>query len=160
MSKTYTKCKEEKPIELFGKRADSNGYRSQCTACVSAKNLERYHTTYGKEMQKKRSFKALMKKYGISAEEYEKARVDQDYKCKLCSASEKEQYHNRLHIDHCHSTGLFRGLLCNNCNTGLGHFRDNIETLQKAIEYLNESSLRHRNQLEAQCDPLCCNEEH
>lgn len=42
------------------------------------------------------------------------------------------------HIDHCHTTGRVRGHLCNNCNKGLGHFKDNPDTLLKAIEYLKE----------------------
>ena len=42
-----------------------------------------------------------------------------------------------LAIDHCHSTGKIRGLLCDRCNHGLGHFKDDINLLIKAIEYLN-----------------------
>jgi len=44
-----------------------------------------------------------------------------------------------LHVDHDHSTGKFRGLICGNCNTLLGHSKDNIETLLEAIEYLKKS---------------------
>jgi hypothetical protein len=44
----------------------------------------------------------------------------------------------RLGIDHDHTTGQVRGLLCDNCNPALGSFKDNIETLQKAIDYLKE----------------------
>lgn len=52
-------------------------------------------------------------------------------KCMICGAKEK------LVVDHDHSTNKVRGLLCNHCNRGLGHFRDNQETLLKAIDYLN-----------------------
>jgi len=42
------------------------------------------------------------------------------------------------HLDHCHKTGRIRGVLCNNCNTGLGKFYDDIELLKTAINYLQK----------------------
>jgi hypothetical protein len=45
---------------------------------------------------------------------------------------------NTLAVDHNHKTGKIRGLLCSNCNTGLGNLRDSIELLEKAITYLKE----------------------
>ena len=44
----------------------------------------------------------------------------------------------RLAVDHCHKTNNVRGLLCSECNTGLGKFRDNTELLLKAINYLEK----------------------
>lgn len=46
-----------------------------------------------------------------------------------------ESYY-KLHVDHCHETGVVRGLLCYNCNTGIGRLKDNVIVLQRAIEYL------------------------
>lgn len=46
---------------------------------------------------------------------------------------------DRLCIDHCHTTGKIRGLLCGACNVGLGHFKDNVQSLENAIEYLKEN---------------------
>ena len=45
----------------------------------------------------------------------------------------------KMAIDHDHATGKVRGLICYNCNIGLGHFKDSIDTLERAIEYLKES---------------------
>ncbi|WP_392750573.1 endonuclease VII domain-containing protein [Streptomyces sp. LN590] len=55
--------------------------------------------------------------------------------CAICGVTGKV-----LHIDHCHSTGRVRGLLCPPCNTGLGQFQDDVQRMQKAIAYLQEQS--------------------
>lgn len=44
----------------------------------------------------------------------------------------------KLYIDHCHKTNQVRGLLCFSCNSALGHFKDNVESLKKAIKYLKK----------------------
>lgn len=91
---------------------------------------------------------ALRKQYGISEEEYNSLLNSQDNKCIICGfvpeilaekilgrgkTSSKNRY---LVVDHCHETGRIRGLLCFNCNVGLGNFRDKKENLKNAIEYL------------------------
>jgi hypothetical protein len=53
--------------------------------------------------------------------------------CEICGATQEE----RLNVDHDHTTGRFRGLLCRDCNLGLGRFKDNSDLLRKAIDYLN-----------------------
>jgi hypothetical protein len=50
------------------------------------------------------------------------------------------KYSKNLECDHNHKTHKFRGWLCNNCNTGMGRFRDDIENLEKAIEYLKRTN--------------------
>ena len=149
--KVCTTCRECKPLSEFWQKAETKkdgtrSYRPSCKECEIKKKLQKYHEGGGKEEQKKRSFRALMRSYGISEEIYEQERIKQNYKCLLCGADEKDQHHGRLFVDHCHNTGKYRGLLCGVCNTGLGAFKDNVEVMQKAIEYLNETSLRHRNQ--------------
>jgi hypothetical protein len=144
-------CEQELPVDSFYKKATprkdgTQGYRSLCKDCYNAKSMGKYFEQQGKEKQKKRSFKALMASYGITEEIYEQERVNQNYCCKLCGAHENSQPHGRLHVDHCHETGLYRGLLCNLCNVGLGAFKDNTDALQKAIGYLNENRNRHREQ--------------
>ena len=67
---------------------------------------------------------------------YKKMLEEQGNKCLAC-----DEFHD-LVVDHDHATGKIRGLLCKKCNTGLGHFRDNPEALERAAEYLR----RHRGQ--------------
>lgn len=73
------------------------------------------------------------KKTGVSQEQYLAKLNEQGSVCAIC----KQVDTKALAADHCHTTGLFRGLLCNNCNRGLGHFQDDPQLLQKAMEYLN-----------------------
>lgn len=88
----------------------------------------------------------LQWKYGISQEDYMIMLEAQKGVCKICSnpPSSKDHKANRdgmlyLHVDHDHSTGKVRGLLCKRCNTGLGGFRDNPSLLAKAALYIKES---------------------
>jgi len=81
-------------------------------------------------------------KYGITIEQYDEMRKAQDGLCAICSQEEKSAHRNgtvrQLSIDHCHTTGNVRGLLCGNCNNGLGHFKDNPASLERAITYLRK----------------------
>ena len=74
----------------------------------------------------------LKYKYGITLEDFENMRTSQDNSCGICEVIFK----GTPYVDHCHSTGKVRGLLCSNCNTGLGMFEDDVDRLREAIRYL------------------------
>jgi len=74
----------------------------------------------------------LAQKYGITIEDFFNLLESQDGKCPLCLEELKEP-----HVDHDHSTGKVRALLCGNCNRGLGMFKENTEVLKRVIEYLS-----------------------
>lgn len=78
-----------------------------------------------------------MRKYqtGVSPEEYNKMFSHQDGRCKICGTPQSE-LKKALALDHCHTTGKIRGLLCVRCNLGIGMFADNIIILKNAVEYL------------------------
>lgn len=80
--------------------------------------------------------KLLWSRYKITPEDYDKLLLTQEYKCRICSIHQEATAIKRLHVDHCHTTNKVRGLLCENCNRGLGMFQDNVVNLQQAIEYL------------------------
>ena len=89
--------------------------------------------------EKERAAYHLKKRYGISFVDYEEMFTLQNKKCKICS-KELEllgKNYNRAVVDHCHSSGEIRGLLCNPCNKALGIIKDSKEVLQKMINYLN-----------------------
>jgi hypothetical protein len=77
----------------------------------------------------------LRRTYGISLEEYEAMAESQGFVCAICHKPNHSKK-GQLHVDHSHSTGAIRGLLCFGCNNGLGAFKDNPELLLAAINYL------------------------
>lgn len=79
----------------------------------------------------------IRNQYGITLEQYDTMLEAQNYKCAICG-NEDEVEGRRLAIDHCHTSGKVRGLLCGKCNRGLGLFYDNKELLSNAIKYLTK----------------------
>ena len=76
----------------------------------------------------------LKRRFGITKAQYDGMLLAQKGTCAICGQFEKKN--RRLSVDHCHKTGKVRGLLCLVCNSALGKFRDDIQTLVKAQEYL------------------------
>lgn len=79
----------------------------------------------------------LWKHYRIRYADYKKLYDSQEGKCACCGQHE-DQFKNGLHVDHDHKTGQIRGLLCTQCNPGIGYFQESIERLQQAIKYLEK----------------------
>jgi hypothetical protein len=75
----------------------------------------------------------LKKKYGISWSDYEEMYERQEGRCAICK---KEEDDRSLAIDHCHTTGKVRGLLCGSCNRALGLLKDDPELIEQAKEYV------------------------
>lgn len=84
---------------------------------------------------------ALIKKYGITLQEY-RTILSVQPDCPICGCKLQEKGHapSSAVVDHCHETGLIRGIICLACNTGLGMFRDNIAALMNAKLYLQKWS--------------------
>jgi hypothetical protein len=76
----------------------------------------------------------LIKKYGISLSQKQSLLDLQDGVCAICQSVPAVP-----HIDHCHTTGRVRGILCGRCNTGLGQFQDSLDRLSGAIRYLTNT---------------------
>lgn len=80
----------------------------------------------------------LQKNYGISPAEYDALLKDQNYCCAICGTDKPTGRWKAFAVDHNHDTGAVRGLLCNECNRGMGLLKDDINLLRKAAEYLNK----------------------
>lgn len=85
------------------------------------------------EALKNQRFKSF-KKYGLASEDYDNLVAKQQGRCAICGKHYTETK-KPLIIDHCHTTGKVRGLLCYKCNTGL-HYVENRSWLEKAVKYL------------------------
>lgn len=82
------------------------------------------------------SFKLnLRDRFGLTVEQYNSMLEAQGGVCAICKRPKRKR---RLAVDHDHKTGMIRGLLCSPCNTSLGGFGDNSETLTNAIVYLEK----------------------
>ena len=165
--KTCRLCQVEKPLSEFRFRKDNQKHRNDCKACQ-----RQYETKYRKENSeavkegvrkwhkenkerikeyrianfKREKFRSIMKNYGVSEDMFYERLFLQDNSCAICGTVFTEGVNP--YVDHCHSTNVFRGLLCMICNTGLGHFKDNIDNLIKATKYLQEAEKRIKETIE------------
>lgn len=87
-----------------------------------------------------RNRKTAVSRYGLSVDDYAEMLKAQNYACAICKTLHYDEHRKRLYIDHDHPLGkkAVRGLLCQNCNIGLGVFKDNIDSLKAAIRYLEK----------------------
>ena len=77
---------------------------------------------------------ARMRRYGLTVEQYEAMFAAQGFKCATCPSTEPGP--KSWHVDHCHTSGRVRGILCHHCNMMLGGAKDNPDTLLRAVAYL------------------------
>lgn len=93
--------------------------------------------------------KYFVRTYGITVQDYEKMFEDQQGLCKICNTEgfvmDEKRHKMRLVVDHCHSTGFIRGLLCHNCNRALGLLSDDVVRFERAIDYLKVQRLSERS---------------
>lgn len=79
--------------------------------------------------------------YGITLEQFDELLKQQNYSCAICGIKHDiSARHKKLHIDHDHKSNKIRGLICLQCNTGLGKFKDDTELMRKAIRYLENNN--------------------
>jgi hypothetical protein len=118
-------------------------YNSRKTHCVSGHPFDEENTFYTKnnrrgcrECARRNAYIMRVRKYGLTIEQYEQMLEEQNKRCRICA----KEFRSEPHIDHDHATGAVRALLCSECNTGLGLFRDDPELLLAAANYVREFS--------------------
>jgi len=168
-TKICVRCKKGKPIEDYGKHSRTKGgRRNTCKQC-EAKTRRRWRLSErgklsaqkyakskkGKAVSRKAQLKyinnnpvksklryrkhRLKKAFGITVEQYDEMFKRQGGCCAICGDT-NIKYGRRLAVDHHHTTGEIRGLLCNQCNRALGYFHDDIHRLTSAIKYLSREA--------------------
>jgi hypothetical protein len=137
--KKCSKCKEEKSIRSFWKRKDRpSGYLSACKDCLKTESKKYRDTEEHREYDRKRNLK---RRYGVDYNEYIQLHNEQEGRCKICTdfIYTERNSDNQAVVDHDHETGEVRGLLCRDCNTGIGMLKDDANILESAIKYLSSN---------------------
>jgi hypothetical protein len=155
MEYTCTKCKITKDESLFYKdKSKPNNLHTNCKLCHSSRNkLKRKTNLAWREMQLQKSKEyrnkypdknrnsirnaTLKAKYGITSKEYDDLFALQGYKCAVCGCTKNNGY-GKMPVDHCHTTGKVRAILCQSCNVTLGKVGEKEEILLALINYLRK----------------------
>lgn len=143
------KCRNILDISKFNKqKSRKNGLQLWCSDCIRIDKSRRYHGGRSEIMKNQWRGYTLKRKYGITTEDYNKMADLQQGKCAICGEeqlTENNQYNTKkLVIDHSHKNGKVRGLLCSECNNGMGKLKDSVEILKKAINYLKKYDSQHK----------------
>ncbi len=136
--KKCSKCKEIKSYLSFSKNVSTkDGKEYSCKTCHSAR-FRRYKANNKAKVQKQTKRANLKRKYGLTLEAYEEMLIRHSNRCAICATliSDLTLQGSYICVDHNHVTGKVRGLLCNDCNQGLGRFKDNLLIIDNAKLYL------------------------
>ena len=157
-------CFEFKPLDDFYKASSArDGHRGDCKACNLAAKKRRYNSAdavaraaqwrrdnperfqayqaeYRNRPERKRAMRDLYyrRTFGITADDVDALIEKQGGVCAICGRTP-----TRLaswHVDHCHTTGVVRGILCIDCNQGIGKFHEDPQRLRAAADYLEGAS--------------------
>jgi len=148
-------CGEEKSLSAFSKdKKGKGGLSSKCKECAKEatrlwklanpeqarlavkncfnRNRQQYYSSHNERQ--------LLVKYGLTKEAYVTLVQNCGDICPICGREFGVTAYTKPVIDHCHTSGKVRGLICRQCNIGLGAFKDNIKSMKNAIEYLKENN--------------------
>lgn len=125
------RCKRLQHLSQFDVVVIRGVQKTVCDLCVIEVNTRC-------ESQRKRLISKHPRPIRLTTQEYQQLLQDQLGVCKICKT--KPPIGIRLNNDHCHQTGITRGLLCSECNTGIGMFEDNPDLLRAAIAYLEKNN--------------------
>jgi len=139
-------CSGDKEENAFYKNASKQlGRSSECKECSKLNSKEYYidnrekllarSAKWVRDNPEKHKNNEMVRKYGITVSQYRVLEKAQNYSCAICTKSVADNKED-LAVDHCHTTGKVRGLLCKPCNRGIGMLQDSPDVIQKALEYL------------------------
>lgn len=126
-------CGIEKPREAFYMRR-GRIHSANCRECEQGRRKGNT-VQVGRDIFHKHDW-WLRSNYGIGLDDYYWLLEKQKGCCAICGVEKNSRGRRWFDVDHCHATGKVRGLLCSECNHGIGALKDNIDTLQKAVIYL------------------------
>ena len=143
-----TKCKQFKLATEFAKDSKKqNGLTSHCKLCRNLKRKERYYTNLAYELTRVQRYRnnnpekvklsnrntKLKRAYGITQNDYLEMFNKQNKRCACCNRET-----DKLVVDHNHTTGVIRELLCSPCNTALGLLNEDVTVMQNMSNYVRK----------------------
>ncbi|QXO14575.1 HNH endonuclease [Arthrobacter phage Kaylissa] len=142
-TKICARCKEEKPLDAFYTRSDNGKPHANCKPCHAARQRELYAESperrakiaerLASDRHKQRKAELL---YGMDPGDYARLLAEQGGTCSICHQPPSG---HRLCVDHDHTSGKVRGLLCHNCNRAIGLLGDDPERVASAAAYLERT---------------------
>jgi len=134
MTKVCFKCRKRKPRSAFGRCRDRyslTGLKSYCKPCATKSSADSRKRNPDRLLRSQ-----LKQRYGLTLEDYRDLLREQNNRCAICGSPFSGQWlMGKPHVDHCHKSGRVRALLCRNCNTGLGMFKESRQILLLAADY-------------------------
>lgn len=141
LMQTCRKCKVEKEVKSFHRSKQyKSGYRTICKVCAKIEH-DNWRSVPGNRRKEKISL------HGLTVERYNKLLESQDFRCAICKIPQEGIPTFNIDHDHVCCPGVFscgscvRGLLCMQCNTGIGNLRESVEVMTSAIAYLNKRAV-------------------
>ena len=161
-------CKDTKPVSEFHSRGvNAKGikkYQSYCRPCANKRRRDREkkdplfkekrrkymgRANSKRTLEKRRLepsysdyFKDIKRLYGLTKTQYYSLLDSQNNSCAICKVSfDESSKKKRPHIDHSHTTGKVRGILCGPCNMGIGQLKDSADLLESALNYLKNNQV-------------------
>lgn len=131
------RCNDIKPISEFAKakRKEGKGYRYRCKKCQKD-SYDKMDYKNGKSSYHRK------RKYGINQDQFLQLIENQNGNCGICKTKLDIGIARNTHVDHCHKTGVIRGILCQTCNTKLGWYENNSSKIE---EYLTKANFDYKN---------------
>lgn len=137
MKKVCRGCNKEKNLGLFyEKKGGRLGVTGRCRECY-----KRYREANSHMVARSKTLSL----YKITKEQYDRLHEESNGLCAICNQPQPPGRFKRLCVDHDHETMKIRGLLCTNCNTGLGKFKDSFVLLESAADYVKKDLYKERS---------------
>lgn len=142
MPRFCPKCNTTRPKVAFHKDSKrKDGLQLWCKDCGKAAKKHQYHNGRRDAVRLSARKTTLKTKYGLTLEDYERMFNEQGGVCLICQQPETVRSNpngviDSLRVDHCHTTGKVRGLLCSECNFGISKFKDDPMLMLRAGTYV------------------------
>ena len=136
---TYTNPSGKRHCRACRRTRDREWYKATKEKCRNAARAWRKANPEKRRVSRRAAH--LKHKYNMTREDYDLMAADQHHVCKICHNANPDG--RRLAVDHNHETGTVRGLLCGNCNTGIGLLNEDIDRLLTVIQYLLHGGRPH-----------------